>query len=188
MRPLLLACLLLSACAPGALGPDGTQPTGAFVGASPGRDAPPFGVPPTNEIRTSDYEGPTPGVAEGARTVSTPELQALMASSPKPVLIDVLDGVSTSIPGATLLVGAGQGSSLGDGVQRRLTAKLASLTRGDRSRAVVFFCLSQTCWLSHNAVVRAVAAGYRNVLWYRGGRNAWLEAGLPLAPVRPASW
>ena len=84
--------------------------------------------------------------------------------------------------------GAGQGTGLGDDVQRRFRVKLASLTRGDRSRPMVIYCLSPTCWLSHNAVVRAVSAGYTTVYWYRGGRNAWLEAGLPLAPVQLASW
>lgn len=180
-RP-LLACLVLSSCAPVAPGP--SSPVAVVSDA----EAMSYRVAPTNEIRTSSYEGPTPTEAEGARVIDTAGLRSLMASSPRPVLIDVLDGVSTSLPGAVLLTGAGMGSSLGDGVQRRLAAKLASLTRGDRSRPVVFFCLSQTCWLSHNAVVRAVALGYRSVFWYRGGRNAWLEAGLPLAPVRSAAW
>lgn len=154
----------------------------------PGTDTVSSRVPPTNEIRTGSYEAPTPGAVAGARTIATSELVSLMAASPPPVLIDVLDGVSTSLPGATLLAGAGEGTGLDDGVQRRLAVKLATLTRDDRTRPVILFCLSQTCWLSHNAAVRAVAAGYTNVLWYRGGRGAWLEAGLPLMPVRPAPW
>jgi rhodanese-related sulfurtransferase len=40
------------------------------------------------------------------------------------------------------------------------------------------------CWLSRNATVRTVALGYSQVYWYRGGRNAWIAAGLPLQPVR----
>jgi PQQ-dependent catabolism-associated CXXCW motif protein len=171
MRSILLACLALAACTPGPAAP----PTTGFY------------VAPTNEIRTANYEGPTPAEIAGARTITTPELQALMQSS-HPVLIDVLDGVNTSIPGAVLLNGAGMGTSLGDGVQPRLAAKLAALTNRDPTRPLVFFCLSQTCWLSHNAVVRAVAAGYRKVYWFRGGRNAWLEAGLPLTPAQTERW
>ena len=169
---LLLGLLVLVACTPGASNTDTAS----------------FRVPPTNEIRIGSYEAPTPSEVSGARTVSTSELRSLLAAPPPPVLIDVLDGVDASIPGAMLLAGAGQGTGLNDDVQRRLGVKLAALTRNDRTRPVVFFCLSHTCWLSHNAAVRAVAAGYTNVLWYRGGRTAWLEAGLPLTPVRPASW
>ena len=50
-------------------------------------------------------------------------------------------------------------------------------------RTVVFFCESAQCWLSHNASLRALALGYRDVVWYRGGIEAWEAAGLPM--VRP---
>ena len=44
---------------------------------------------------------------------------------------------------------------------------------------MIFFCLSAECWLSHNAALRATALGYANILWYRGGIEAWQQAGLP---------
>ncbi len=47
--------------------------------------------------------------------------------------------------------------------------------------------LSRECWVSYNAALRAINAGYTNVLWYRGGIEAWKAAGLPtLAPGRGA--
>jgi rhodanese-related sulfurtransferase len=52
----------------------------------------------------------------------------------------------------------------------------------------VLFCLSKTCWLSHNAAVRAVALGYRKVFWCRGGREAWVAAGLAMEPVHPLAF
>lgn len=70
-----------------------------------------------------------------------------------------------------------------DPLQAKLDERLARLTAGDRQRPVVFYCLSAECWLSYNASLRAVALGYRSVLWYRGGIEAWRAAGLPMAPA-----
>jgi len=144
-----------------------------------------YGVAPIAAIRTSNYEAPTPLQVIGARTITTPQLRDLLASPQPPLLIDVLGGTPTvSLPGAIWLDWAGLGNGPYDTVQTRLTSALGQLTQGDRARPMVFFCLSKTCWLSHNAAVRAVALGYGNVLWYRGGRNAWMAAGLPMEPVR----
>ena len=143
-----------------------------------------FGVPPINTIRVGDYEAPTPTHVAGATTITTRQLRDMMLSSRPPLLIDVLDGNQTvSLPGAIWLRGAGLGSGLDDQVQAKLGARLAALTDGDKEKPVVFFCLSKTCWLSHNATVRALALGYSKVYWYRGGRNAWRAAGLELDPV-----
>ena len=144
-----------------------------------------LGVLPTKTIRTSSYEAPTPTHIDGATTVITTQLRDMMLSPRPPVLIDVLGGNQTvSLPGAVWLRGAGLGTSLDDSVQQHLAARLTDLTGGDKTKPVMFFCLSQTCWLSHNAALRALALGYSNVLWYRGGRNAWQAAGLAMEPVR----
>ena len=34
--------------------------------------------------------------------------------------------------------------------------------------------------MSYNASLRAINLGYTNVLWYRGGIEAWKQAGLPV--------
>jgi len=80
--------------------------------------------------------------------------------------------------------GAGPGNSLRDDVHKRLAGVPSGLSGGNMTRPLIFFSLSKTCWLSHNAAVRAVGTGYKAVYWYRGGRNAWLAAGLPMEPVR----
>jgi PQQ-dependent catabolism-associated CXXCW motif protein len=64
-------------------------------------------------------------------------------------------------------------------VQSVLTQLLAKLTGGDKARALVFICASSQCWLSYNAALRAAAAGYEKIYWYRGGIAAWMAAGLP---------
>ncbi len=148
-----------------------------------------FGVPPTNTIRTGDYDAPTPTAIAGATVVTTPRLRDMMVAPRPPVLIDVIGGSPTAtLPGAVWLPGAGFGSSLNDTLQQRLAAPLADLTGGDKTKPIVFFCLSRTCWLSHNAVLRALALGYRNVFWYRGGHRAWAAAGLAMGPVRAISF
>jgi len=148
-----------------------------------------FGVPPTNTIRTSNHDAPTPTQIAGASAITTPQLRDLLVSQRAAVLIDVLGGNQTmSLPGAVWLKGAGLGTSLDDAVQPRLAARLKDLTGGDSTRPVVFFCLSRTCWLSYNAALRAIALGYSNVRWYRGGRRAWEAAGLAMEPVGASSF
>ena len=144
-----------------------------------------YGLPPTATIRTGNYDAPTPTRVVGATTITTPQLRDMMLKAPTLTLIDVLGGNQTvSLPGAIWLPEAGQGTGLDDPLQQRLAARLVQLTGGDKAKAMAFFCLSKTCWLSHNSTVRAVSLGYANVYWYRGGRNAWKAAGLALEPVK----
>lgn len=148
-----------------------------------------FNAPPTDAIRRGAYEGATPLRIRGATTITTPQLRDMMLSSTPPVVINVLDGQRTlSLPGAIWLPAAGLGTGLSDDTQARLKKALATLSGGDPARNLVFLCLSKTCWLSHNATVRAVALGYTSVYWYRGGLQAWLAAGLPMTPVSRGAW
>jgi PQQ-dependent catabolism-associated CXXCW motif protein len=145
-----------------------------------------FGLRPTATIRVNNFEAPTPTTIIGAHTVTTPRLRDMLASPNPPLLIDVLGGnPQDSLPGAILFTQAGLGNSYSDQVQQHLAAHLTQLTHGNLRAPIVFFCLSKTCWLSHNAAVRAVSLGYTNVLWYRGGRDAWIAAGLPMEPAVP---
>lgn len=148
-----------------------------------------FGVAPTNVIKMNNFEAPTPTKVVGAQTVTTPQLRDMMLGSPPPVMIDVIDGNQTvSLPGAIWLKEAGHGTSVTDPIQAKFALRLAKLTAGDKAKPIVLFCKSKTCWLSHNAAVRAVTLGYSNVSWYRGGRDAWRAAGLTMDPVAPSDF
>jgi hypothetical protein len=110
-----------------------------------------FGVPPTRDLRLADYASPTPREVPGARTVLTPELQALLTrdAPARPVLLDVVGGEEhDSIPGAIWLPGAGRGTGFNDAVQGQLGYVLESLGGLGGARAFVFFCSSVNCWLS----------------------------------------
>lgn len=146
-----------------------------------------WGLAPTDRLHPPPYHGPTPLHIPGAMTVQTRELQTLLEGPQAPVLIDVLsDPGHVTLAGAVWLSGAGQGTNFLDPVQSVLTPLLARLTGGDKARPLAFFCAGPQCWLSYNAALRAVAAGYRSVYWYRGGVEAWIAAGLPTARTTAA--
>lgn len=152
---------------------------GAFGYADEARD---WGVAPTNRLRQQPYHGFTPLTIPGAQVVRTQELHAMLAGTVAPVLIDVLaDEGHVTLAGTAWISGAGRGTNFFDPVQAVLEQLLAKLTHGDKARGLVFFCAGPQCWLSYNAALRAVAAGYEKVYWYRGGIEAWTAAGLPTA-------
>ena len=102
--------------------------------------------------------------------------------------LDVLGGQGhRTIRGAFWLRGAGAGD-LGDDESRRFVDAVAKFAAGDKSRPIVFLCADRECWLSYNAALRAIAAGYTNVMWYRGGIAAWLHAGFPMSQAEPFAW
>ncbi len=170
---LALACALLVATG------SARAQAGASAYADEDRN---WGVVPTNRLRQQPFHAPTPREIPGALVVDTRQLQAMLAGSIPPILIDVLseDGHVT-LAGARWLSGIGRGTNFMDPVQSLLVRLLGELSGGDKARPMVFFCAGSQCWLSYNAALRAVAAGYRNVYWYRGGVEAWVEAGLPTA-------
>lgn len=138
------------------------------------------GIPAQSELRLADFHASTPLEVPGARTVTTPELRRLLQapSNEKPLLFDVLGGDGhASLPGAIWLPDAGRGASFDDSLQARLALALEAATHRNRERPVAFFCAGPRCWLSYNAALRAVRLGYRRVLWYRGGIEAWGAGG-----------
>jgi PQQ-dependent catabolism-associated CXXCW motif protein len=145
-----------------------------------------YGVPPTNTLHLRDFDSPTPTHIQGAHTITTIALRNMLGSDRPPQLIDVIGGEQTvSLPNAIWLRDAGAGRHLDDDIQAWFDLRLSQLTGHDKSRPLVFFCASRMCWLAHNATLRALDLGYTDVYWYRGGRDAWQAAGLPLVPVAP---
>src|SRR4030095_7220380 len=147
-----------------------------------------WGVAPTKELRTNDYHAPTPHQIPGGRVVTTVELSQMLEREPRPYLIDVLGGnMHRTLAGAFWMVGAGAGD-MSPTEQQRFVSALASFAGGDKNRPLVFFCVDAQCWLSYNAALRAIGAGYTNVMWYRGGVAAWRQAGLMMTFSEPFAW
>jgi adenylate cyclase len=141
-----------------------------------------FGIVPDSLLRT-DVIGKTPLTVPGAITIQTPELAAFRRDG-EPLVIDASKGNRT-LAGAIRLYEAGLGGTLEDSLQDRLSAFMQTLTGGNLSRPIVTLGMNAERWTGYNLAVRLVALGYCQVYWYRGGREAWEAAGLPIdrAPV-----
>lgn len=136
-----------------------------------------WGIAPTSVPRKSEFHSPTPLTVPGAYTITTEELRLLLRSSKQTVVIDVAGGSTRrSIPGAVWLPALSSSNPKSPEV---LSTALLQLTSGDKSRPVVLLCLSSQCWLSYNATLNVIRAGYKTVNWYRGGTEAWEATNLP---------
>jgi PQQ-dependent catabolism-associated CXXCW motif protein len=145
-----------------------------------------WAVAPTKTFRQASYNAPTPREIPGARVIKTVELKALLAQQPAPVLIDVLRKPHMTVKAAYWWNEVGEAPlSVADLAKFRTT--LTTLACGDQTRAIVFLCLNSQCWLSYNVSLRAFETGYTNVLWYRGGTDAWKAAGLEMQQTVPYS-
>jgi hypothetical protein len=147
-----------------------------------------FGVAP-DAVLHSYFEYGTPRTAPGVTTVGTDQL-ATMLEDEKPLVIDTMDSSwYRSVPGA---VGLDQYTDIGgiftDKVQTRLEQKLRELTSGDMAKPIVTVSFNAARFGSYNLALRIRHAGYTNVYWYRGGREAWEVAGKSEDEVRPADW
>lgn len=150
-----------------------------------GREAKDWGVEATIDFRTGKLHAPTPGYHARAATITTRRLLRLLLGPHPPLLIDVLSQAShQTVAGAWWLRGAGFSTTSND----RLALKLEELTLGSRARAMVFFCQGAECWASYNAALRASLIGYEKVYWYRGGLEAWKDAGLPTQWSIESGW
>ena len=149
--------------------------------------------------RYDKLRAPTPQQVPGGITITTEELIELIDRD-DPVLIDVqavtvrpelrefaMDWLPSktrySLPDATWLPNVGY-AELDTGIEDYFRNNLRRLTAGNLRTPVVIYCVLD-CWLSWNAVQRAVGYGYRRVYWYRLGTDGWEAAGQPLTAVDP---
>ena len=141
-----------------------------------------FGVPPQNDLRQGQLHAPTPVSVPGAQLVTTAALVSALESGAEVIMIDVLGGNYT-LPNAYTAPALASAGSFNDRTQQQAVGWLQQITRGNPGVPIVIFCSDPMCWLSYNATLRTVAAGFNNVYWYRGGLQAWQMAGLPLRPA-----
>jgi PQQ-dependent catabolism-associated CXXCW motif protein len=185
----LSVCLALAVLCAGSAGPaaaeDPPQPAAQQYFAEENAD---FGVKPQLHLQVN-VGTPTPAAfpRNMAETLSTYDLDDILWTAPDeeyPLLIDVLNGEHKyTIMLSYYIPYGGQPGTFDDDIQKKLAADLAKLTKGRLDQPIVFFCLGARCWESYNAVLRAYHAGYRKLYWYRGGINAWMEAGLEVDPL-----
>jgi PQQ-dependent catabolism-associated CXXCW motif protein len=142
-----------------------------------------FGVPPPRDLHAGAMHGPTPVSIPGGQLITTKGLMELVRGGQVPYfLFDVLGG-QESLPNAMPAVWLAQPGSFNDQTQQQFAQILRQGTQGRTDIPLVFYCAGIQCWMSYNAALRAINAGYTNVLWYRGGLEAWKAAGLPTQPA-----
>jgi len=139
-----------------------------------------FGVAPVSALHDGAMHGPTPTSIPGGQVITTKGLVELIRGGQVPVLtLDILGGPEM-IQGAVYAVPASQAGTFKDQTQQQFAQFLQQATGGNKQHPIVLYCLSPECWMSYNASLRAINLGYTNVLWYRGGIEAWKKAGLPV--------
>ena len=147
-----------------------------------------FGVSPTATPKQAPYHANTPLDIPGGKRILTQELKKMLEGEPKPIVIDVLGSKERfTVPGAIWMKGAGDGNFFG-AEKSRFSSALQALAGGDSKRALVFLCFDRQCWLSYNAALHAIEAGYKNVYWYRGGTRAWEGASLKTEKTQAFNW
>jgi quinoprotein dehydrogenase-associated probable ABC transporter substrate-binding protein/PQQ-dependent catabolism-associated CXXCW motif protein len=154
-------------------------------------------VPEPQGYRTERYRAATPATLEGATVLDTAGLQQLIASE-QPILIDVMAKQLEAedqqaawqppprehVPDSVWLPNVGLGT-LAPEFMAYFEDNLATLTKGDRARPLVFYC-DVNCWMGYNAAKRALSElGYGNVYWYPEGVHGWQSAGLDLVEAQP---
>jgi PQQ-dependent catabolism-associated CXXCW motif protein len=138
-----------------------------------------FGIQPTSQLYAGAMHAPTPASIPGGQVITTKGLVALVQGKQlQYFLFDALGGQET-LPAAIPAAWASQPGSFNDQIQQQFSQLLRRHTQGRTDVPLVFYCLSTECWMSYNVSLRAINAGYKNVLWYRGGVEAWKAAGLP---------
>lgn len=133
-----------------------------------------------NEYRTVAELGLfTPTFLPGAKVVTAREAQQLLAGGA--VIVDTRtekEFASKRIPGAVLV--PYHEKSLKDVAFDATKDDFAGLSRVPRDKPAVFSCNGAECWKSYKASRVALAAGLKNVYWFRGGLPEWEAAGLPV--------
>lgn len=139
-----------------------------------------FGVQPTAQLHSGAMHGPTPASIPGGQVITTKGIVELVQGRQTPfIILDVLGGQEL-LPGATYAVPAHQAGSFNDQTQQEFGGFLQQMTGGNKEIPLILYCQSNQCWMSYNAALRAINLGYKNVLWYRGGIEAWKMAGQPV--------
>ncbi|MBA3776644.1 MAG: hypothetical protein H0X11_09420 [Betaproteobacteria bacterium] len=190
----LFAALIVAAHSPHALAqgaPKSSTPAAYPQGGSPGGggmsldqlsawERQDMGIAAPRELFSGQFHSPTPNQIPGGQVITTKGLIPLLQQGMQVHVFDVLGGPAM-LPNAIPAAWAGQPGNFDDPTQQRLAQMLRQATSGQADAPLVFYCGGPLCWMSYNAAARAIRLGYRNVLWYRGGTEAWQRAGQQLA-------
>lgn len=115
----------------------------------------------------------TPAQLEGVRVVAPEELRPLLNQG-----ITVYDLRKKASYADGHVPGAVSAAAHYDAANNALDVDMLG---PDRSSAMVFYSHGSTGWKSYHAAKQAAAAGYKNVMWMRGGYADWAAGNHPIA-------
>lgn len=146
-------------------------------------------VPGIGKIHATQEAGPykyvaslghfTPAQLPGAKRVDANAVKTLVAGDAQ--MIDVRSAkeyVEAHIPVAVNVPYIEK--SLKDIAFDAAVDSFAGLEKLDKGKPVVFACNGAECWKSYKASKWALARGFTNVHWFRGGLPEWRNEGLPV--------
>lgn len=138
-------------------------------------------------LRTQKWTDITPTTLDAITTLGTAALAERLVSGHPPLLIDTSGGAGETLPTALMLANGGfaYDDPKREATYQKRFERLLKVLAPQREVPVVFFSYSRESWLSVNAALRAKALGFTQVYWYRGGIDAWKQAGLPLVKSLP---
>jgi len=150
------------------------------------------------DYRMNHFRAPVPDTLKDARVVTSEQAHDIWKAG-NTVFVDVLpqapkpdklpknviwrDKPRVTIKGAAWLPNVGFGK-LHETMHEFFSAELETLTGGNKSKPVLFYCLLD-CWMSWNAAKRAVEYGYKDVTWYPDGTDGWTLQDYPTETVLP---
>ena len=113
-----------------------------------------------------------PKKLEGTIWVDAEAVAELMVNTPKLLIVDSRKEIEYS-------KGHIQGSvSLLD---TEMTLEKLSKHATDKAAPILFYCNGERCLRSSRAASKALEWNYKNIYWFRGGWNEWVEKGMPIS-------
>ncbi len=115
----------------------------------------------------------TPTQLDGVTIVSAEELKPMLDQG---IFVYDLRKIASYIDGH--VPGAQSAASHYDAEKTTLDTSVLVPNKSDR---ILFYSHGTTGWKSYWAAMRAVEAGYTNVMWMRGGFSEWASNEFPIA-------
>lgn len=113
-----------------------------------------------------------PEKLQGTIRVSTEEAAELIINTSNLLIVDSrkeIEYLKGHIQGAISLL------------DTEMTLEKLSKHAPDKSTPILFYCNGERCLRSSRAATKSLEWGYKNIYWFRGGWNEWVEKGMPIS-------
>ncbi len=134
----------------------------------------------------SDFKGiasmlnTTPNNLPGAKIINAAEAKAMIAKGIRIYDVRLIEEYEHGhIPNSVLLPYSESSAKEVDFDPAEDKFPLNQLP-ADKNETLIMYCDGTICWKSYKSTQMAVKAGWKNILWFRGGLPEWKEAGLPV--------